>query len=84
MSSLLSFQQTFSSFLSTLDPLTSPRLSLLPPHLASAIHAEALSRLSGAYAELWDAVMDPEEGYEGRETLLRRRKEEVEMLLVAR
>ncbi|TNY22049.1 oligomeric Golgi complex subunit 6 [Rhodotorula diobovata] len=84
VSSLLSFQQTFSSFLSTLDPLTSPRLSLLPPHLASAIHAEALSRLSGAYAELWDAVMDPEEGYEGRETLLRRRKEEVEMLLVAR
>ena len=40
--------------------------------------------MSKAYAELWDAVMDPEEGYQGRETLLRRRKEEVEMLLVVR
>ncbi|GAA5848632.1 hypothetical protein JCM9279_002723 [Rhodotorula babjevae] len=84
VSSLLAFQQTFSSFLSTLDPLTSPRLSLLPPHLATAIHAEALARVSKAYGELWDAVMDPEEGYQGRETLLRRRKEEVEMLLVVR
>ncbi|GAA5932727.1 hypothetical protein JCM3775_002220 [Rhodotorula graminis] len=84
VSSLLAFQQTFSSFLSTLDPLTSPRLSLLPPHIATAIHAEALARVSKAYAELWDAVMDPDEGYQGRETLLRRRKEEVEMLLVVR
>ncbi|BGP43615.1 Golgi transport complex subunit 6 [Rhodotorula kratochvilovae] len=83
-SALLAMQQTFTAFLSTLDPLTSPRLSLLPPHLATAIHSEALERLSAAYGEVWDAVMRPEEGYEGRETLLRRRKEEVEMLLVHR
>ncbi|GAA5821598.1 hypothetical protein JCM3770_005309 [Rhodotorula araucariae] len=83
-SAVLAFQQTFSAFLSTLDPLTSPRLSLLPPHLATAIHAEALERLSVAYGEVWDAVMRPEEGYEGKETLLRRRKEEVEMLLIHR
>ncbi|GAA6004653.1 Golgi transport complex subunit COG6 [Rhodotorula paludigena] len=83
-SALLTAQATLTTFLSSLDPLTSPRLALLPPHLATSVHAEALARLSAAYGELADAVLDPANGYEGAESLLRRRKEEVEMLLVVR
>lgn len=80
-SHLITASTTFSTFLSTIDPVSSPRLSLLPPHLAASIHADALKRVSEAYGELYDAVLSEESGYEGRETLLRRRKEEVEMLL---
>ncbi|GAA5901349.1 Golgi transport complex subunit COG6 [Sporobolomyces salmoneus] len=72
---------TFSNFLSTVDTLGSPRLSLLPPHLASAIHSEALARISRAYDELYDAILDEKNRYEGRHTLLRRSKEEVATLL---
>ncbi|GAA6015725.1 hypothetical protein JCM11491_002459 [Sporobolomyces phaffii] len=72
---------TFSTFLSTVDTLGSPRLSLLPPHLASAIHAEALARVSQAYAAVYDAVLDERNRYEGRHTLLRRSKDEVATLL---
>ncbi|GAA5912228.1 hypothetical protein JCM5296_005454 [Sporobolomyces johnsonii] len=71
----------FSTFLSTVDTLSSPRLSLLPPHLASSIHAEALARVSGAYDEVYDAIMNETNRYEGRNTLLRRSKEEVATLL---
>lgn len=72
---------TFSTFLSSLDPVSSPRLSLLPPHLAALVHSQALQRVSKGYGELYDAVVDEKNGYEGRETLLRRRKDEVGMLL---
>ncbi|GAA6064385.1 hypothetical protein JCM10212_002918 [Sporobolomyces blumeae] len=71
----------FSQFLSTVDTLGSPRLSLLPPHLASAIHAEALARISRSYDEVYDAVLDDANKYEGRHTLLRRSKGEVATLL---
>ncbi|KAK4704999.1 conserved oligomeric Golgi complex subunit 6, partial [Phenoliferia sp. Uapishka_3] len=72
---------TFSTFLSSTDTLSSPRLSLLPPRFASAIQRDALSRISQAYSEMWDAVMDEQNRYEGRTTLLRRSKEEVATLL---
>lgn len=72
---------TFSNFLSTIDTLGSPRLSLLPPHLASSIHSEALARVSRAYDQVYDAVLDEKNRYEGRHTLLRRSKEEVATLL---
>ncbi|GAA6043711.1 hypothetical protein JCM8097_007495 [Rhodosporidiobolus ruineniae] len=78
---LLAAATAFSSFLSTLDPVSSPRLALLPPHLAASIHSQALRRVSDAYGELYEAVMDPKQGYEGREQLLRRSKQEVAMLL---
>ena len=72
---------TFSTFLSTTDTLSSPRLSLLPPRFAAMIHHDALSRVSHAYGEMWDAVMDEQNRYEGRTTLLRRSKDEVATLL---
>ncbi|GAA5872099.1 hypothetical protein JCM16303_000978 [Sporobolomyces ruberrimus] len=72
---------TFSNFLSTVDTLGSPRLSLLPPHLASSIHSEALARTSRAYDQVYDAILDERNSYEGRHTLLRRSKEEVATLL---
>lgn len=78
---ILAAQQAFTTFLSTVDPVSSPRLSLLPPHIAASIHADALKRVSEVYADVWDAVLDPENGYEGRESLLRRKKDEVRMLL---
>ncbi|KAI5479514.1 component of oligomeric golgi complex 6 [Pseudohyphozyma bogoriensis] len=72
---------TFSQFLSTTDTLSSPRLSLLPPRFAASIHRAALDRVSKSYAEMWSAVMDESNRYEGRTTLLRRSREEVATLL---
>ncbi|GAA5834551.1 hypothetical protein JCM11251_007038 [Rhodosporidiobolus azoricus] len=81
-SAILTATTTFSTFLSTLDPVSSPRLSLLPPHIAASIHSSALRRVSEAYGEVYDAVFGNEKnGYEGRETLMRRSKGEVAMLL---
>lgn len=71
----------FSHFLSTTDPLTSPRLSLLPPRIASTIHRAALDRVSRVYADVYDAVMDERNRYEGRSTMLRMSKEDVATLL---
>ncbi|ORY76293.1 oligomeric Golgi complex subunit 6 [Leucosporidium creatinivorum] len=71
----------FSTFLSTTDPLSSPRLSLLPPRFAASIHRAALDRVSRAYAEVWEAVMDEANRYEARRTVLKRSREEVEVLL---
>jgi hypothetical protein len=45
------------------------------------IHAEALARISRAYDEVYDAILDQKNRYEGRHTLLRRSKEEVSTLL---
>lgn len=83
VSSLQAAQSRFTAFLSSVDPVSSPRLSLLPPHLAALVHRSALRRISEAYAELYDAVHDAESGgYERPETILRRSKDEVRMLLV--
>lgn len=72
----------FSSFLTSHDPLTSPRLALLAnPRLAEGIHRTALRRISEAYAEIADHVLDKKEGYEFAETLLRRGRDEVEVAL---
>ncbi|GAA5985756.1 hypothetical protein JCM10908_007099 [Rhodotorula pacifica] len=82
-SALQAAQSRFTAFLSSVDPVSSARLSLLPPHLAGEIHAAALRRVSDAYVELYDAVLDPQVGgYERPESVLRRSKEEVRMLLV--
>ncbi|ORX35318.1 putative intra-golgi transport-related protein [Kockovaella imperatae] len=73
---------TFSTFLTQIDVLTSPRLALLgSAFLAEQIHHTALSKISEAYGELCDRVLDKKEGYEFAETLLRRGKEEVAVAL---
>lgn len=72
----------FSSFLTSHDPLTSPRLALLAnPRLAETIHGAALRHIAQAYAEISDRVSDTKEGYEFPETLLRRSKDEVQVAL---
>ncbi len=62
--------------------LDRPRLALLTsPALAESIHRRALKRISDAYAEVCDRVLDKKEGYEFAETLLRRGRDEVEVAL---
>lgn len=78
---LASAISTFSNFLSTVDTLTSTRLSLLPPRYSVSIHREALKRISRSYNLIWEAVMTEENRYEARHTLLRRSREDVELLL---
>lgn len=72
----------FSQFLASLDVLSTPRLALLSSSkLAEKVHRSALYRISQAYAEVCDRVLDKKEGYEFAETLLRRGKEEVAVAL---
>ncbi len=62
--------------------LSSPRLALLSsPRLAEQIHRTALARISQAYGEVCERVLDKKEGYEFAETLLRRGREEVAVAL---
>jgi hypothetical protein len=49
--------------------------------LAEKVHRSALHRISQAYAEVCDRVLDKKEGYEFAETLLRRGREEVAVAL---
>ncbi|WVR03673.1 hypothetical protein IAU60_000668 [Kwoniella sp. DSM 27419] len=73
---------TFSTWLSTIDPSTSPRLALLSaPMLAEIIHRRALRKIYEAYGEVCERVLDPKEGYEFGETMLRRGREEVGVAL---
>lgn len=73
---------TFTNLLSTIDVLSSPRLALLSSaRLAEQIHRTALSRISQAYGEVCERVLDKKEGYEFAETLLRRGREEVAVAL---
>ncbi|RSH94849.1 Golgi transport complex subunit 6 [Saitozyma podzolica] len=73
---------TFSTFLTSIDVLSSPRLALLSsPALAEKIHRTALARISQAYGEVCERVLDKKEGYEFAETLLRRGREEVAVAL---
>lgn len=74
---------TFSTFLTQLDPLSSPRLALLPPAQARQIHAAALERVAESYGRLWEAVMDERERYEAPGSLMRRSREEVWAVLGA-
>ncbi|KAL7409891.1 oligomeric Golgi complex subunit 6 [Mrakia frigida] len=75
--------QSFEAYLTTLDVLSSPRLSLIySPALGRAIHRNALERLAAGYVEIWEAVMDKEKNkYEFPSSLLIRGKEEVRVLL---
>lgn len=62
--------------------LSSPRLALLSSsRLAEQIHRTALARISQAYGEVCERVLDKKEGYEFAETLLRRGREEVAVAL---
>lgn len=80
--SITSSLSQFSQFLTSLDVLTTPRLALLSSSkLAEKVHRSALYRISQAYAEVCDRVLDKKEGYEFAETLLRRGKEEVAVAL---
>ncbi|KAG8913144.1 Golgi transport complex subunit 6 [Tulasnella sp. 417] len=65
----------FDSFLSTLDPSSSPRLSLLSvPRLASSIHTDALHQIGRVYGRICDEVKKPENKYEFAGTLLGSRR----------
>lgn len=73
---------TFSTFLNSLDVLSSPRLALLTSNvLAETIHRQALRKISEAYGEVCDLVLDKKEGYEFGETMVRRGREEVAVAL---
>jgi hypothetical protein len=73
---------TFSSFLTTIDVSSSPRLALLSSGaLAEKIHRTALRRIAQAYSEVCEKVLDKKEGYEFGETLLRRSAGEVGVAL---
>ncbi|KAF8583843.1 oligomeric complex COG6 [Ramaria rubella] len=61
----------FDSFLSTLDVLSSPRLTLLTvPRLATLIHRSALKKIAETYNRICDEVRKPENKYEFATTLL--------------
>ncbi|OXG10479.1 hypothetical protein C366_06721 [Cryptococcus neoformans Tu401-1] len=79
---LTSALSKFSTWLSTVDPSTSPRLALLSsPRLAVEIHRKALRKIYDAYGEVCERVLDKAEGYEFGETMLRRGREEVGVAL---
>lgn len=80
--SLTSALSKFSTWLSTVDPSTSPRLALLTSsRLAEEIHRKVLRKIYEAYAEVCERVLDKAEGYEFGETMLRRGREEVGVAL---
>ncbi|WVF66103.1 hypothetical protein IAT40_000842 [Kwoniella sp. CBS 6097] len=80
--SLTAALSTFSTWLSTIDPSSSPRLALLSsPGLSLVIHRKALRKIYEAYGEVCERVLDPKEGYEFGETMLRRGREEVGVAL---
>lgn len=61
----------FDSFLSTLDVLSSPRLTLLTvPRLATLIHRSTLKQIGIAYSRVCDEVRKSENKYEFATTLL--------------
>ncbi|OCF45140.1 hypothetical protein I317_00942 [Kwoniella heveanensis CBS 569] len=73
---------TFSTWLSTIDPSSSPRLALLSsPGMSLVIHRKALRKIYEAYGEVCERVLDAKEGYEFGETMLRRGREEVGVAL---
>jgi hypothetical protein len=72
----------FSTFLNSIDVLSSPRLNLLTSgSLAETIHRQALRKISEAYGEVCDLVLDKKEGYEFGETMVRRDRGEVAVAL---
>lgn len=74
--------KTFDGFLTSLDILTSPRLSLLTSaRIASDIHRFALENIAKDYDRIYAAVMDKDNKYEFPSTLLSRHPEDVYMLL---
>ncbi|WWC58354.1 uncharacterized protein I303_100894 [Kwoniella dejecticola CBS 10117] len=80
--SLTAALSTFSNWLTTIDPSNSPRLALLSSaRLADIIHRKALRKIYEAYGEVCARVLDPKEGYEFGETMLRRGREEVGVAL---
>ncbi|WVO24355.1 uncharacterized protein IAS62_005720 [Cryptococcus decagattii] len=80
--SLTSALSKFSTWLSTVDPSTSPRLALLTSsRLAEEIHRKVLRKIYEAYGEVCERVLDKAEGYEFGETMLRRGREEVGVAL---
>ncbi|KAF8322621.1 oligomeric complex COG6 [Clavulina sp. PMI_390] len=61
----------FDTFLSSLDVLTSPRLSLIAyPTISSRVHREALRKVGDAYGAVCGAVRDPANKYEFAATVL--------------
>lgn len=74
--------KAFDNFISNLNVLSSPTLSLLSsPRLATMIHHGALEHVNQAYADIHAAVMDKSNKYEFASTLLTRATDEVAMLL---
>lgn len=86
---------TFTRFLSTIDIQHSPRLDRLVAssavhaharnkdgdHSGINIHQRALQQLSSVYRDVYEAVMDLENGYEFPKTLMSTSPDEVGVLL---
>ncbi|KAF8606493.1 oligomeric complex COG6 [Ceratobasidium sp. AG-I] len=67
----------FDSFLSALDPISSPRLALLRasnPRIATQIHHATLQRVGRAYLKVVEEVRAPKNRYEAPQSLLGSRR----------
>ncbi|KDQ13474.1 hypothetical protein BOTBODRAFT_111408 [Botryobasidium botryosum FD-172 SS1] len=74
-SSVTSALSNFDAFLSTLDVISSPRLTLLSvPRLVTKVHRAALARIGRAYGTVCEAVKKAENRYEFASTLLGSRR----------
>ena len=67
----------FDSFLSALDPISTPRLTLLRasnPRIATQIHHATLQRVGRAYLKVVEEVRAPKNRYEAPQSLLGSRR----------
>lgn len=67
----------FDSFLSALDPISSPRLTLLRasnPRIATQIHQATLQKVGRAYLKVVEEVRAPKNRYEAPQSLLGSRR----------
>ncbi|KAN0064999.1 Golgi transport complex subunit 6 [Thecaphora frezii] len=72
----------FNDFLASTEVIAPERLGKLQsPQLRNRVHQQALGRLVEAYGRVVEEVRNPRNRYEWTETLVRRSREEVEMLL---
>ncbi|PZC82442.1 conserved oligomeric Golgi complex subunit 6 [Helicoverpa armigera] len=82
-STLKTFLNKFDMFLVTPDAYMLPQLNLLLSHThKSLVKKRAFEVIFAIYAQLYQAVHDPSNGYSDPQTIVRRKPEEVNKLLV--
>uniref|UniRef100_A0A2A4K721 Conserved oligomeric Golgi complex subunit 6 n=1 Tax=Heliothis virescens TaxID=7102 RepID=A0A2A4K721_HELVI len=82
-STLKTFLNKFDMFLVTPDVYMLPQLNLLLSHThKSLVKKRAFEVIFAIYAQLYQAVHDPSNGYSDPQTIVRRKPEEVNKLLV--